>query len=132
MRCDEPLVFQLQLESQHGFRQLTLAASIFNSLGACVGTLFARRVFDVPPEQRVDLRLRISDLSLAPGIYTAGFSLGRGDERGARHDLDVVIGTPTFEVLGLGEATNISVWNPSWGNIVIQGSTLMVTVPEAS
>ena len=131
VRCDEPLVFELALESRGGVRRLTLAASIFNSLGACVGTLFDRQAFDAPAARRVDLRLRISALSLAPGLYTTGFSLGRGDERGARHDLDIVVGTPTFEVLGFGDASHISTWNPSWGDIVIRGTTLSVDVAEA-
>jgi lipopolysaccharide transport system ATP-binding protein len=126
----EPLVFQFEVESRDGIGQLTLAASLFNSLGTCVGTLFDRQVFDAPAGRCLALRLKVPSLNLAPGLYTAGFSLGRGDERGTRFDYDGVVGIPAFEVLAVGKEANVSTWNPSWGNIVILGTELSVAVEE--
>ena len=121
----EPLVFRIAVASNADLDGLSLGCSLFNSLGACVGTLFTEETFSVRRDERMHMRLDVRDPRLAPGSYYAGFGLGHGGPRSVRRDLDVVIGEPVFNILPVSGGTDhLACWNPAWGSIVFGGAQL--------
>ena len=74
------------------------------------------------------MRLVVRNLNLAPGIYHAGFSIGHGSFRDSlRHDLDVVVGVPFFQIMPIAKEDNmVANWHPSLGSIVISQAELEI------
>jgi len=123
----QELVFELRVFSRRQVKHLSIGCTVFNDVGHPVGTLFTSETFSVEQGKQYYLRLLISNVSLAPGSYHAGFSIGYGGLNGMRHDLDIVIGSPAFRVLTLSEGEGaMPDWNRSWGNIVFKDAQLTV------
>ncbi len=123
----EPIKYALTVESDVAFRGVSLGCSVFDSSGACVGTLFTKETFSIGANEQVELVLTVSNLTLAPGSYYNGFSLGRGGHDGGRYDLDVVAGKPAFQVLPVSQEKDfLAGWHPNWGSIVITDTHLAV------
>jgi len=120
----EPISFLLDIFSERSFDDLSIGASIFNFSGVCVGSLLGGKKFSVVSSAELRLVLTIKDLNLAPGPYYAGFSIGRGGGDSGRHDLDIVIGTPSFKILPISKNKNIAQWEKAWGDIVFENSEL--------
>jgi lipopolysaccharide transport system ATP-binding protein len=120
--------FVLLVETDIPKSGLSIGASIYDSLGNCVGTTFTRDTFDVAPGGLTELRLTIPSPGLAPGTYYAGFSIGRGSETNRREDFEVVIGAPAFQVTPLNDAAEgpVAHWAPEWGRILLRGTKLRV------
>ena len=74
------------------------------------------------------MRLVVRNLNLAPGMYHAGFSIGHGSFRDSlRHDLDVVVGVPFFQIMPTAKEDNmVANWHPDWGSIVISEAELEI------
>jgi hypothetical protein len=127
----DPIVFELGVEADQPFEGLTVGASVFDVAGNCVGTLFTQETFTADSGSRVGLRLRIDGLPLAPGLYYAGLSIGRGGRVSGRRDLDIVVGRPAFQVLPMssGDET-VADWQPTWGSIVIRECSLEIERQE--
>ncbi len=109
-------------------RNLSLGFSLFSFTGACVGTYFTRETFSLQEGETRQVRLRISNLKLAPGRYYTHLSLGYGDYTSRRQDLDIIDGAPTFQVLplaGKNGGENIVRWLPVWGNLVLADTELI-------
>ena len=123
----QPLEFLLTVTSKTTARDLQIGSSVYTSSGSCVGTLFTSDRFSITENQTLKLRLTVSDLNLAPGSYFGGFSIGRGGKETGRQDLDIVIGTPSFQVLPFSNGSDfVSDWNSNWGNILFQKTQLVV------
>lgn len=123
----DPIEYALAIESEVDLEDLTIGSSIFNGSGTCVGTLFTQERFSVGVEQRLRLRLTLSNVNLAPGSYYAGFSIGRGGDVSPRQDFDIVIGNPAFQVLPVAEGRYLmGHWSPNWGNIVFKDAQLII------
>jgi hypothetical protein len=123
----EPLIYSLRVNSDAKIDGASIGSSIFDQSGSCVGTLFTRETFSVAPGEALTMRLVVPNIDLAPGTYYAGFSIGHGGSDGQRHDLDIVIGTPWFEVVaGSRNGNTIANWHQNWGNIVISQAKLHV------
>ena len=124
----QPLKYALIIWPTIDIHNLSIGSSIFNSAGNCVGSLITKEKFSVGANQELTLHLTISNLSLAPGSYYAGFSIGHGglDETN-RHDLDAVIGKPYFQVLPILQGKDtVANWNSNWGSIVLKDTQLTV------
>ncbi len=123
----EPIKCALTLKSDIDVKDLCIATGIFNSSGTCVGTSFTKEKISLKADQQLTLRLTISNLNLAPGSYYTAFSIGRGRQDGTRHDLDIVIGKPAFQVLPISEnGEPIASWSSGWGNIVLRDTQLTI------
>lgn len=126
----EDIEIACTVRGQERVRNLSLGISLFNMNGVCIGTYFTRETFTLRPDETRHLRLRVSNLKLAPGNYYAALSLGQGGgHTGRRHDLDVIEGAPSFEVLqipGENGGENIVRWHPNWGNIVLTDTELFI------
>ncbi len=123
----EELQFVLTIRSKIDARDLQIGSSIFAMTGACVGTLFTSDKFSIAEGETLKLRLTVSDLNLAPGSYYGGFSIGRGGKETGRHDLDIVIGAPSFEILPFSKGDAfVADWNSNWGNILFQKTKLVI------
>jgi lipopolysaccharide transport system ATP-binding protein len=122
-----PIMYALTVHSSINAKDISIGSSIFNSSGVCVGTLFTKQTFSIAAgEQRV-LHLSVPNANLAPGRYYAGFSIGRGGQEVARHDFDVVVGTPNFEISSFAQDDNpIAHWHSDWGPIVFKDNDLIV------
>ncbi|HEX7177439.1 MAG TPA: polysaccharide ABC transporter ATP-binding protein [Pyrinomonadaceae bacterium] len=121
-----PLEFLLTIRSEDDMRGLSIGASIFNVVGACVGSLITREEFSVRAGEVVCLRLKVSALSLAPGSYYSGFSIGRGGHEVRRADLDAVLGVPSFQVLPISDNYLFTNWQLGWGSVIFKDTLLTV------
>jgi lipopolysaccharide transport system ATP-binding protein len=120
-----PLEFVLTIQSDVDLEGLSIGSTIFSVTGTGVGSLVSREEFSIAAGQQVILRLRVSNVGLAPGSYYSGFSIGRGGRQGTRADLDALIGAPTFQVLPLSNTDDpIANWHRSWGNVVFTDTCL--------
>ncbi len=123
----QPLKYALTVQSDIDVKDLSIGSSLFNSSGICVGTFFTREKFSLKPSQRVKLYLIVPNTNLTPGSYYAGFSLGRGGQDSPRHDFDMVIGKPAFQILPVsGNADPITHWSSNWGNILFKDAQLTI------
>jgi hypothetical protein len=123
VRFGEPLTYLLSVQSDAKVDGASIGSSIFDRSGSCVGTLFTKETFSVAPGDAVTLRLVVRDINLAPGTYYAGFSIGHGGSDSLRHDLEIVIGAPWFEVVP-GSSKRVANWHQNWGSIVISQASL--------
>jgi lipopolysaccharide transport system ATP-binding protein len=127
----DPVEVELTVEADRSFDGMSVGSSIFDVAGNCVGTLFTRETFSAAPDLRIQLRLRVSGLSLAPGLYHLGLSIGRGGRDSGRQDLDIVIGRPAFQVLPVSASDEtVADWQRTWGSIVIRECSLSVERQE--
>lgn len=120
-----PVRFELMVQSSERFASLSIGCSIFTFEGNCVGTLFTNESFSLEAGEGKNVSLSIRRLDLAPGLYYAGFSIGKGGQRGSgRHDLDIVIGQPAFQIIPGSDSGEAANWNSGWGSIVIRDVSL--------
>jgi lipopolysaccharide transport system ATP-binding protein len=129
----EPLEFVLTIQSDADLQGLTIGSTIFNMTGTSIGSLITREEFSIAAGEQLVLRLRVSNLPLAPGSYYCGFSIGSGGRLAVRSDLDALIGAPTFQVLPIStndEDDPLINWHRGWGNIVFNETCLTVEKPH--
>lgn len=118
---NQALKFLLKIHSDINAKDLFIGTSIFNSSGICVGTHLSKLTFSPKAGQKVIVHQTIYNLNLAPGSYYASFGLASGVKESQVHNLDGVVGIPTFQILPIScNGEQISNWNPAWGCIVIQ------------
>jgi lipopolysaccharide transport system ATP-binding protein len=114
----ETLAFDLHICSHRDLDYLSIASSIYNMSGSCIGTLFSPFKFSIKAEQTKHLRLKIRNHKLAPDVYYMGFSIGNGGFDEQRHDFDIVSGRPIFEIQPHSENHNYITWQSNyWGQI---------------
>jgi lipopolysaccharide transport system ATP-binding protein len=115
----EKINFNLSIVATKEFEAVSIGGTIFNSMGNPIGA-FVSSIFSVVRGKAKVVKLGIANLHLSPGMYYMGFSIGIGDFMNtSRSDYDVVIGYPRFEVVPFNDGESIGVWNPAWGNIVL-------------
>ena len=124
----QDLAYSLEVSAAVPMRDLSIGSSIFDHKGDCVGSLVTEQTFSIEPGQRLKLRLAIKQLSLAPGQYHAGCSLGQGGRTSMRQDFDIVIGQPSFEILPVSatEDSLVSSWHQNWGSLVLRDTSLSI------
>jgi lipopolysaccharide transport system ATP-binding protein len=126
VKFGEPLTYLLSIESDAKVDDASIGSSIFDQSGSCVGSLFTKETFSIGAGDTLALRLVVGDLNLAPGTYYAGFSIGYGGSD-MRHDLDIVIGAPWFEVVpGAKNGNMVANWHQKWGSIVMLQANLEI------
>ncbi|MFO7698183.1 MAG: polysaccharide ABC transporter ATP-binding protein [Anaerolineae bacterium] len=124
----EPLPFGLTLCSRANLKDCSVGVTIYNGMGTCIGAHITPAHFECRDGEMLSLKLTIGGLTLAPGRYYGGFSIGYGDALSVRSDVDQVVGAPVFEVVPASDSHGSIVnWSPSWGSIVITDSELEVT-----
>jgi lipopolysaccharide transport system ATP-binding protein len=116
------LKFKLVLSSISNESGISIGGSIFDSGGTAIGTFFSQPCLEVKALTKSELLVELALDGLAPGHYTAGFSVGKGDQETQRQDWDVVVGLPSFEVLSAGQDSHVSQWNTSWGNLCLNSA----------
>jgi lipopolysaccharide transport system ATP-binding protein len=118
LRFGEPIRYALSVRANTRVTDVSIGSSIFDRSGACVGTLCTEEISSIGPNEELSFRIIIRNLNLAPGVYYAGFSIGHGNFRDSlRHDLDIVIGVPFFQIMPT--PNTVANWHPNWGSIVI-------------
>ncbi|NBV44765.1 MAG: ABC transporter ATP-binding protein [Planctomycetia bacterium] len=121
---NQPIVVEMEIESDRDFSDLSIGASIFTQDGHCVGTLFTGDTFSIRRNTSHALRLRIERPRLAPHRYYCGFSIGTGGFLSERYDYEVVIGTPAFSIVPRAETGLLASWHRSWGDIHFDANSL--------
>jgi hypothetical protein len=98
---------------------LSIGAGIYNGMGNAIGT-FITEGFDIEKNESKSLVFSLINLHLSPGIYSMSFSLTNGYLSNTHIDsYDIVIGILQFEVLPFNDQEKVAMWNPAWGNIVL-------------
>jgi lipopolysaccharide transport system ATP-binding protein len=128
LRFGDPLRFALTVRADARVTDVSIGSSIYGQSGVCVGSLCTDETFSIDPSHELTLRLVVRNLNLAPGIYHMGFSIGHGNFRDSlRHDLDIVIGVPFFQIIPTAKEDNmVANWYPGWGSIVISQAELEI------
>jgi lipopolysaccharide transport system ATP-binding protein len=133
LRFGDPLDFALTVCANARVTEVNIGSSVYDRSGSCIGTVCTEETFSLEPNEELNLRLIIRNLNLAPGSYYAGFSVGYGGFLSVRHDLDIVIGIPLFQIMPNAMEDNmVANWHPNWGNIVISQAELKIERREKS
>jgi len=120
------LEYKMNILSLDNLNDLSIGASIYNSSGNCIATLFTKESFAIAANQQITLKLTVPNFNLAPGSYYTGFSIGYGGlDTTSRHDLEIIIGKPAFQIVHISEEQDyVANWNSGWGNIVLKDPKL--------
>ena len=98
---------------------LSIGGGIYNGMGNAIGT-FITEGFSIEKNESKNLVFSVINLHLSPGIYSMSFSITKGDLSNTHIDnYDIVVGILQFEVLPFNDQEKIAMWNPAWGNIVL-------------
>jgi len=123
----EPLVFDLHFQSKSDLEDLSVASSIMNRSGHCIGTLFSKERFSIKAGDTNKIRLSIKNHKLAPDRYYAAFSIGQGGFDKQRNDLDIVVGRPYFEIQPHSENHTYITWQSTqWGQIHFEDNEVKI------
>ncbi|MEO7741968.1 MAG: ABC transporter ATP-binding protein [Usitatibacter sp.] len=128
LRFDRPIpVF----ESDEGFRciasiraeeeipGLRFSMAVLDVQGAAVGSCFGPGTIAMKAGEELDVQLAVPNMRLAPGKYSCGLSIGKGNYRSGHVDFDVVLDTLHFEVRPEeGDSGTVSFWTRGWGSII--------------
>lgn len=107
----EALEVHTVVEASREMRGLSLGITIMSRSGWPIASFFTERPFDVLAGRKIRAWVRANDINLVPGQYYMRCTLGRGGHDGVRHDLDLIEGRPTFQVLPVSASNEkISGW----------------------
>ncbi|HEX4132689.1 MAG TPA: polysaccharide ABC transporter ATP-binding protein [Pirellulales bacterium] len=117
---NEPLRFVAQVHCTINARELSIGTGVFTDTGTPVGTQFSRDTFDARAGVTLEIEIVLPPFNLAPGHYTLGVSIGRGNLSSGRHDNDIILGFPAFQVASFGsDGDSIVAWPDTWGSLVL-------------
>jgi lipopolysaccharide transport system ATP-binding protein len=115
----EPINIEISFFSTIKSNNLSIGGGIFNSMGNAIGTFITKEIC-IEKDESKSITFSIINLHLSPAIYTMAFSITKGNLTNTHIDnYDVVVGILQLEVLPFNDQEKISVWNPAWGNIVL-------------
>lgn len=128
IRYGEPLVCKFSIESSKSLSNLSIGASVFNTRGTIIGSLVTQNQFSIDDNQAITLELEIHNMSIAPGVYNMGFSIGQGGLDKERLDYDIIVSPElNFQILPpLAGPISLDGWSSGWGDIVFQENQLKV------
>ena len=115
---DAEMVMDVHVRALNAAADVRVSGTIFHAEGTPVGSFFGAGAFSLLGGEEKTIRVTLSEMRLAPGVYTFGLSLTEGNEkRGYRHH-DAVMGVLPFEVTGIvGENGTLGTWPHHWGLI---------------
>jgi len=120
---NQKMIFNIEVTADISAHDLNLATSVFDVNNNCIGTSFCNDGFSIVAATCLRLTFLIPSIKLIPGHYYWGFSVGMGNAFQHRYDYDIVLGFP-FEIKYSQNEPYLE-WNPSWGNILIDGSKII-------
>jgi homopolymeric O-antigen transport system ATP-binding protein len=126
---DEDFRFLVRVRAMEDVRRIRFSMTIFTSEGTPVGTCFSAERPGFYRGEEFEAELVLSEARLAPGHYSCGVAVGKGDHRTGHVDFDVVLDTLFFEVRpDEGDGGTVASWKRGWGTQVFPD--LLVRVPS--
>jgi lipopolysaccharide transport system ATP-binding protein len=119
VKFNEEICFLIKIKSLVDLKQVVMGLAIYNSSGQIVSFLLTDKIFEFKKETEKKIQLKIHRLPFSPGKYYAGFSLGKIGIDNIKHDYDVVIGFPRFEIIAKQNSEILKYWKNEWGNSCI-------------
>ena len=117
-RAGEDLSFEVELTVEVPVGGIRFGYSILEVTSAPVMSGFTPPEIQLRGRGRHAFTMTITDPRLAPGNYLFALSVGTGDTRGARHELDVVSPGPGFVVSAISVSGEPVVgWRPEYGRV---------------
>ena len=112
----EPFQYVVRVRAEKPVDKLRVAMTVFAVDGSPIGNSFSPEIDGLKAGEERDLLVTLPSVRLAPGAYSCGVSIGRGNNRTAITDYDIVMDTLFFEV-GPEEtsAGGMAVWYRSYG-----------------
>ena len=113
---EEPIFIDTRLKAREAVVGVRVSGTIYHSEGYPIGSFFSQSVsaFDIDEERT--FRLRLSDLRLAPGLYSFALATGVGNSEVGLRDFDILTEVLPFEIgLLRGEGNTVASWPSAWG-----------------
>lgn len=113
---DEPIEFKLHIKAKEdNIGDMTLRVMAFKDGTAPICVYFSKVFAHVDKKGEFDIRVKMHDHRLGPGLYTAALNLNAGTPTSRDKHLDIIENAFTFEVLHFdGTARE---WPIQWGSI---------------
>ncbi len=114
----EPIRYIVRLQAKRAVERLRVSMTVFSGDGAAIGSCFSPEIIGLAAGQECELVIELAPAHLAPGYYFCGVSIGRGSNRTANVDYDIVTDTLFFEVGPEKTAAGaIASWARGWGSM---------------
>lgn len=94
----EPIRYVVCVKALHDVDRLRIGMTVLASDGTPVGNCFSSEISGLTAGDERELLVELPSVRFAPGRYSCGVSVGRGDHRTLFVDYDVVMDTLYFEV----------------------------------
>jgi lipopolysaccharide transport system ATP-binding protein len=128
---DEDIVLVVGAKGKASLPDVRVSGTIFNPDGTPVGSFFTANAQAVHAGEEHAFRVKLAGLRLAPGPYSFGLGLARGNETVGHRDQDIVLGVLPFEIASLkGDGGAVGTWAKSWGPIRIPAPPLEVSTSD--
>ena len=125
---DENIVLVVATKARASVEDIRVSGTIFNPDGTPVGSFFTVNAQRVGAGDATVFRVTLAGLRLAPGAYSFGLGLARGNETTGHRDHDIVLEVLPFEIAPLeGEGGTVGTWPKAWGPIRMPPPTLEVS-----
>ena len=118
-RFGEDFHFRVRICALEDVGQLRISMTILTQEGTPVGSCFSADGDGLRASEVADIVVTLPNLRLAPGRYSCGVAIGKGNNRTGHVDYDVVCDVLAFEVTPeTGAAGTVAAWPRGWGSVV--------------
>jgi lipopolysaccharide transport system ATP-binding protein len=118
LKLTDTVRIRATVRGNHDIPSFRFGITIFQKGGNPVGNTFTAQNFAISAGETAGFDLELAALSLAPGSYHCGLSVGRGTHKTGIQDFDIVLEVLHFEISMVDETVfALGTWDPAWGPI---------------
>jgi len=127
----EPIRYAIRIRVITPIDKIRVSMTIYSASGVPIGSCFSPEIEGFAGGEEHELEVCLPPIRLARGSYFCAIAIGRGTNKTAYVNYDLVLNTLTFEV-GAEEtsAGAMAEWNYAWGNISFPDLTIQSLSPE--
>ena len=115
----ESIPFVIRVRCESAVDRFRVGMTVFKAGGSPVGTSFSPEVDGLAAGEEREVAISLPSINLGPGSYFCTISVGRGNQRTAFVDYDIVANVLFFEVAHEEtSAGTMAIWYPQWGSVV--------------
>ncbi len=114
--ADAAVPLTLTLRARAATPSFRVGVTVTRADSGAVGNVFSAESLSLAAGETATFRVQLTDLRLAPGLYSFSIGVGTGDDTRERREFDVVHDVLAFEVLPRGDGV-AGEWYPEWGAV---------------